>query len=95
MIQAPRFLSGGSRDVAECIECPCAEGCRPRPQALLAQLVLVGFLFLVTYVRPYSRGVDNHLQMLSVVGARPLRRRHCRLASWTQATLLNQTAETN
>lgn len=55
-------------------------------QALLAQLVLVGFLFLVTYVRPYDRPVDNHLQMFSVIGAAALPYLH--LCRWLFHTLL-------
>lgn len=37
-------------------------------QAVLAQIVLVGFLILVLYIRPYNRAIDNHLQILSLVG---------------------------
>lgn len=37
-------------------------------QAIIAQVVLVGTLFLVTALRPYSRGIDNQLQMASLVG---------------------------
>lgn len=38
-------------------------------QALLAQLVLVGFLFLVAHISPYTKRVDNYLAMFSLVGA--------------------------
>lgn len=39
-------------------------------QALLAQLILVGFLFLVAHISPYTKPIDNYLQMFSIVGAR-------------------------
>ncbi len=38
-------------------------------QAILAQLVLVGTLFLVTALRPYARPVDNWLSIVSLAGA--------------------------
>ena len=38
------------------------------PQAILAQLVLVGTLFLVTALRPYARPVDNWLSIVSLGG---------------------------
>lgn len=37
-------------------------------QAVLAQIVLVAFLIMVTYSRPYRRTIDNHLQIVSLVG---------------------------
>ena len=37
-------------------------------QGLLAQIVLVGFLFLVAHILPYSKRVDNYLAMFSLVG---------------------------
>jgi hypothetical protein len=37
-------------------------------QALLAQMVLVGFLFVVALILPYSKRVDNYLAMFSLVG---------------------------
>ena len=38
------------------------------PQAILAQLVLVGTLFLVTALRPYARPIDNWLSIVSLAG---------------------------
>ena len=38
------------------------------PQAILAQLVLIGTLFLVTLLRPYARPIDNWLSMISLAG---------------------------
>lgn len=35
----------------------------------MAQLVLVGTLFLVTLLRPYRDAVDNYLQMTSLAGS--------------------------
>ncbi len=44
------------------------------PQAILAQLVLVGTLFLVTALRPYARPVDNWLSIVSLAGELKCRR---------------------
>lgn len=49
-------------------------------QAVMAQVVLVAFLMLVMYFRPYIRAVDNHLQMLSLVGAALRAFLRCRLS---------------
>ena len=38
-------------------------------QAILAQLVLIGMLFLTTLLRPYARPIDNWLSIASLAGA--------------------------
>ena len=37
-------------------------------QAVLGEIVLVAYLFAVTYLRPYISSSDNHLHMGSLAG---------------------------
>jgi hypothetical protein len=38
------------------------------PQAMVCEILLVAYLVVVTYKKPYTKLMDNHLQMFSTTG---------------------------
>lgn len=62
------MLSNAIRQYAQAGEFGWCHAVEHLAQGLLAQIVLVGFLFLVAHILPYSQRVDNYLAMFSLVG---------------------------